>query len=283
MAKLLDTHQHLIYREHLTYAWSDNAPALSGQDFTVQDYQRLSEGHDVAGTIFMEVDVSEDLIGKETHLVADLAKDPANKILGIISSCRPEKDDGFEAWLDECADLPVVGFRRILHEIDDDLSKSEGFRANVRKIGARNKTFDMCFRADQLSIAAELSKACDDMTLVLDHCGVPNIAGGEFDSWKAGITAIAALPHVNCKVSGILAYCAEGNATREAIEPYVAHVIDSFGFDRLLFGSDWPVVNLRSDLPNWLTLFRQLIGDVSEVETNAICHLNAQRIYGVSL
>ena len=282
MTSLLDTHQHLIYRDRFNYLWSDSLPALAGRDFSIADYHRLTEGHDVVGSIFMEVDVGHDY-RDETRFVAGLADDPINRIFGIISSCRPEHDDGFEAWLDECATLPVVGFRRILHEVDDDLSRQEGFRRNVRMIGERGLIFDMVFRADQLPIAAELAQACDDMTLVLDHCGVPDIAGGEIDKWRADISALAALPHVSCKISGVLAYCAPGNATMDAIRPYVEHVMACFGTGRLVWGSDWPVVNLRSGLPVWIDMFRELTNGLSIDELDAVCHGNAERIYRVSL
>lgn len=281
MVHLIDTHQHLLYRDRLTYAWSDPLPALSGKDFTVADYQQLTAGHDVAASIFMEVDAGD--YHGETRFIAELTADPANRIAGIISSCRPESDDGFDAWLEECSNLPVVGYRRILHEVPDDVSRSETFRQNVRKMGQNGKVFDMVYRADQLGIAREFAAACDGTTLVLDHCGVPDIAGGEMDSWKRSIAGLAELPHVNAKLSGVLAYCAPGTASLETIRPYVDHVIDSFGPDRLVWGSDWPVVNLTSALPDWITIFRELISGLGSGEQTAICNGNARRIYGVTI
>ncbi len=281
MTELIDTHQHLIYRDRFSYDWSDGLPALAGKEFTIGDYQRLTVDCDVAGTIFMEVDAGHDY-RDETRFIAGLAQDPVNRLLGIISSCRPEHEDGFDTWLEECSDLPVLGFRRILHEIDDDLSRGDVFRKNIRKIGEQGLTFDMVFRADQLGIAAELARACDDMTLVLDHCGVPDIAGGDFGAWSKAISAVAAMPHVSCKISGVLAYCAAGNATIEAVRPYVDHVIECFGPQRLVWGSDWPVIDIRSGLPGWIGIFRELISDLSPDEARAICSGNAKRIYGVS-
>lgn len=281
MVHLIDTHQHLLYRDRLRYAWSESLPALAGQDFTVADYQQLTAGHDIAASIFMEVDAGD--YRDETRFIAELAADPANRLAGIISSCRPEIDEGFDAWLEECSNLPVVGYRRILHEVPDDVSRSETFRKNVRKMGRAGKVFDMVYRADQLAIARELATACDGMSLVLDHCGVPDIAGGEMDGWKKAVTDLAALPHVNAKLSGVLAYCTPGTASLETIRPYVDHVIDSFGPDRLVWGSDWPVVNLTSALPDWIVIFRQLIAGFSPDEQAAICNGNAQRIYGVTI
>ena len=214
MIELLDTHQHLLYRDSLTYAWADDLPALAERGFTVADYQALTADRAVAATIFMEVDADD--YRAETRFVSELARKPGNKIIGLISSCRPEADVGFDAWLEECSSLPVVGYRRILHEVPDEMSRAETFRQNVRKMGRQGKVFDMVFRADQLGIAHDLAANCDDMTLVLDHCGVPDIASGEMEPWKSNISRIAQLPHVTGKLSGVLAYCAEGRASHEA-------------------------------------------------------------------
>jgi len=275
--ELLDTHQHLLYRDKLTYAWADTLPRLAEREFTIADYQALTHDRAVKATIFMEVDAGD--YRAETRLISNLAGDPANEIVGIVSSCRPETNDDFEAWIEECSELPVIGYRRILHEVPDEMSTAETFRNNIRKIGKRGKVFDMVFRADQLGIAYDLAASCDSMMLVLDHCGVPDIAGGETNAWKAAISKIAQLPHVNGKISGILAYCAEGSANFDSVKPYFDHMVESFGPTRLVWGSDWPVVNLKSDLPNWIDVFRRLIADLSISEQTAISNGNAKRIY----
>ncbi len=280
MVKLLDTHQHLLYRSHFDYLWSDSLLPLSGRDFTLADYKALTAGHEILGSLFMEVDVG-DAYRDETRFVAGLCNDPDSGLLGIISSCRPEDSTGFDTWLEECNDLPVVGFRRILHEVSDDLSRSALFRENIRKIGARGHVFDMVFRADQLTVARELATACDDVTLVLDHCGVPDIANGDFEAWRSGITGLSNLANVHCKISGILAYCPRDAASLETVRPYIEHVIESFGSDRLVWGSDWPVVDLRASLPTWISVYEQAVLGLSVDEQAAIGYLNAQKIYGL--
>lgn len=281
MAKLLDTHQHLLYRNHLQYAWTADLPQLADQEFTVADYQALTEDKDIVATLFMEVDADD--YQTETRYISKLAADPANRIVGLVASCRPEDEAGFETWLDECADLPVVGFRRILHEVPNAVSQNALFRSNLKKIGARGKVFDMVYRADQLSIAYDCAAACDNTVFVLDHCGVPDIAGGEFDLWKAAISRLATLPHMNAKLSGVLAYCKPGDSNLDAVKPYIDHVMESFGPDRLVWGSDWPVVNLGAGLPDWIDIFRQLTNALSASEQEALSNRNAQRIYGVSI
>ncbi len=280
MTKLLDTHQHLLYRDRLSYAWADGLPALARQSFTLADYQRLTAGRGVAGTLFMEADAGD--YRAETRSISALMREAESGLLGIISSCRPESD-GFTGWLDECADLPVVGFRRILHEVSDDVSQGETFRANLRRLTQADLPFDLVYRADQLPLAVELAQACPDVQFVLDHCGVPDIAGGGFEPWAADLARIAQCANVVCKISGVLAYCAPEDANVEAIRPYVQHVIDSFTPARCLWGSDWPVVNLTADLPEWIAAFRTLTADLSDAERAAICHGTAERIYGVKL
>jgi predicted TIM-barrel fold metal-dependent hydrolase len=282
MIPLLDTHQHLVYPDRQRYAWMAGAPALDGRRFAVEDYKALTAGAGVAGTLFMEVDVED--FRDEAAMVAALATEEGSGILGTIAACRPETDEGFEAWLDEAAELGVVGFRRILHETTDDVSQSATFRANVRRIGARGLTFDMCFLARQLDIARDLAIACPDTRLVLDHCGVPDIAGGVWVPWHRGLVAMAELPNVVAKLSGVFAYVKEGEATLATVRPWVEAVIEAFGPDRCLWGSDWPVVNVRGgDLPTWLAAFRTILADYSADEQAAMAHATAERTYGLRL
>lgn len=281
MIPLLDTHQHLLYRDRLGYGWADGLPALAGQDFTLDNYAALTAGRGISGTLFMEADADD--YAREARVVAALAKAPDSGILGLIAACRPEDTAAFTAWLDEVADLPIVGLRRILHEVPDDVSQGAAFRANVARLGARDLTFDIVMRADQLPLAAALADACPNTRLVIDHCGVPDIAGGGLDPWRAHMRDLAERGNVVAKISGVMAYCSPGNATVEAIRPYVSHVIDCFGPERCLWGSDWPVVNKTAGLPEWIAAFRSLIAPLSEDEQRAICNGTAQRVYGVSL
>jgi predicted TIM-barrel fold metal-dependent hydrolase len=279
MIGLFDTHQHLVHPEIAGYGWTSGIPALAGRRFTLADYAALTAGLGIEGTLFMETAVDDGDIRTEARHVAALARDPASGIRGLIVSARPETDAGFAAWLDEARQLGAVGVRRILHVVDDGVSQSETFRANVRRIGAAGLTFDMCFLARQLPLARDLALACPDTTLVVDHCGVPDIAGGALDPWRAGMAALAELPNVFCKLSGLPAYCAPGQATEAAIAPYVAHALDCFGPARMLWGSDWPVVNLGNGLPDWIALTRRILAGLGEDEARAIAGETARRLY----
>ena len=279
--QLIDTHQHLIYRNEATYSWAKDIPALSESDFTVKDYQNLTKDFDIIGTLFMECAVDDPDYKNESNFINSLMKNSENGIKGLILSIRPENNNDFDQWLDESKSLGVVGYRRVLHVMPDELSQSDNFKDNVKKIGKAGKPYDLCYHAGQLKIAYELSKSCDEMNLVLNHCGVPSIASGEIDEWKKDISELSKLDHVTCKLSGLMAYCAPGTSSYETIKPYVDHVLNSFSPDRMVWGSDWPVVNLGKGLPEWLNVTKEIMSNLSEDESAKIANLNAKRIYKI--
>ena len=283
MISLLDTHQHLVYREKASYGWTKDIPPLAEGNFTLDDYKTLTEGLGIGGTLFMETGVDDPDYQQETRFVKSLAENADNGMIGLISSIRPESDEGFETWLEETIAMGVVGYRRILHVMPDDTSQSDIFRKNVRKIGVSGKTFDICFLPGQLPVACELAKACENTKLILNHCGVPDIAGNGLDPWRQDIKALAQIPNVICKLSGLMAYCAPGTSSLETIEPYVDHVLNCFGPNRMVWGSDWPVVNLAKGLPEWIAVTRKILGKLSADEASSIAYGTAQIVYKVKI
>ena len=283
MIPLLDTHQHLIYRGKAGYGWTKDIPALAEGDFTLDDYNKLTRSLGIGGTLFMEAGVDDADYQAETHFVHHLAKEPDTPILGIIASIRPESDEGFDAWLEESDTIGVIGYRRILHVVDDKLSQSDTFRHNVRKIGQGGKVFELCFLARQLPVALELAKSCDNTRLILNHCGVPDIAGNALDPWRENISALAKLPNTVCKLSGLMAYCAPGHASLDAIQPYVSHVLECFSPNRIVWGSDWPVVNLANGIEEWVNVTRAILETLSPEESVAIAYKTAEEVYSVKM
>lgn len=280
---LIDTHQHLILRDRIGYAWTGGVPALAG-DFTRQDYAGLVAGKGVAATIFMETGADDADHQDEARLVAGMVGTSVGGVamLGQIASIRPEREAGFDAWLEEAQGLGVVGFRRILHVVPDEVSLTGAFRANLRKIGRAGLPFDLNFLSRQLiPIAVPLLQACPDQAYVLDHCGVPDVAGGDWELWRNGVNAVAAFPNVVVKLSGITTYCAPGTASTALVQRYVDHLLQVFGPDRMLWGGDWPVVNLGAGLPGWIDMTRALLAGLSQDAQAAIAHGTARRVYGV--
>tara|TARA_B110000438_G_C15789914_1_gene640172 strand:+ start:320 stop:1171 length:852 start_codon:yes stop_codon:yes gene_type:complete len=283
MITLIDTHQHVIYREKLSYSWTKDVKTLVNSDFTIEKYKNLTKDLGIAGTIFMETAVDDKQYQEETKFVKNLLDNSDNKILGMISAIQPENNTGFESWLNESSEMGSVGYRRNLFDQPDSLSQTEIFRNNIRKIGNLGKTFDICFLPHQLKIALDLAESCDNTMMILDHCGIPNIANNEIDPWRNDIEALSKAPNVICKLSGLMAYCSPGKSSYEVIKPYVDHVLKCFGPYRMVWGGDWPVVDLGKGLPEWINVTRQILDQLTNEEATAIANGTAQSLYKVSL
>lgn len=283
MISLIDTHQHLVYRNEISYGWTKGIPPLAVDDFTIENYKSLTKDLCVVGTIFMETGVDDHDYQKETRYVKSLQDKSNSNIMGMISSIRPENDEEFDSWLNETLDMGVTGYRRILHDMPNETSQSETFRKNIRKIGDAGKPFDICFLSSQLKIAKELAIACDNTQVILNHCGIPTIANNELDPWREDMEALSKIPNVTCKLSGLMAYCAPGTSSYETIEPYVDHALKCYGPKRMLWGSDWPVVNLGKGLVEWIEVTRKILSKLSPDEAEDIANRTAQKIYKVNL
>ena len=275
--EILDTHQHLVLSDGFTYRWTNKIPALANRSFSYGDYIEASAGTGIASTLFMEADCDE--WQAETETVLAMVSDPKTMISGVIANARPEDEDRFDAWLDHVAGTDVVGLRRILHETTDDVSQTPVFRRNLKKLAARDLTFDINYLARQLPIAAELVNEVSDVQFILDHCGVPDIASGETDGWRDGIKTLAGFPNVACKISGITAYCAPGTATLDTLRPFVEHCIESFGWDRVVWGSDWPVCNINSSISDWVAITKEIVKNEDAAHQQKLFLGNARRLY----
>ena len=283
MMKLFDTHQHLIYRNIARYSWTEDISLLAKKNFTIDDYHKLTEGLGVGGTLFMETGVDDADYQNEAMYIKKISENKKNGVKGLIVSIRPEDDKSFDKWFDKTIEIGVSGYRRILHVMPNETSQNYIFRKNVKKIGKAGKPFDICYLSTQLDLAFDFAKNCDEMNLVLNHCGVPSIAAGEIDQWGKDMKKLSELPNVTCKLSGLMAYCAPGTSSQETIQPYVDHILECFGPNRIVWGSDWPVVNLGKGIKEWIMVTRSILSSLSYNEANAIANLNAQKIYDVGI
>ncbi|MDI1335837.1 MAG: amidohydrolase [Lacunisphaera sp.] len=278
MIPITDTHQHLIDPALGAYSWADGVPQLAGRKFDYSDYLAAIVGTGITQTVFMET--TPDNWRAETLHIYGLAAQPGSLIRGVISNCHPENED-FAAQLDRIANPTLVGLRRICHVEPDDFSRSPRFRENMRRLIRLGLTFDLCFFERQMTIALELVRAFPDGQFVLDHCGVPDIAAGQLDPWRGYLRDLAAQPNLACKISGLLAYCKPTAVKLESVRPYVEHSLACFGWDRVVWGSDWPLVTIQSTLRDWVAISREIVQNESESNQHKLFHENARRIYRI--
>jgi predicted TIM-barrel fold metal-dependent hydrolase len=272
---ILDTHLHLIYPDRFSYPWLEGAPAIN-RPFSAETYFAEATALGIVAALHMEVDVAESQAEAETAFMIGVHP----KVVGAIAAGRPERPD-FPAQLERLAAMPRVrGLRRVLHVVPDDLSQTDLFAENVRRLAAHDLTFDICVRADQLPIGTALARKCPDVQFVLDHCGVPDVAGEVLDPWRDDIARLAELPNVAAKLSGIVAYAGPDWTVAE-LRPFAEHVIDRFGWNRVMWGSDFPVCTTTASLARWVEATHELIAGASADEQAALLHRNAERIYRI--
>jgi predicted TIM-barrel fold metal-dependent hydrolase len=273
---IFDTHLHLIDRSRLRYPWLASLPPLD-RDWDFDSYCATAARLGITDVLHMEVDVAEADIDAETAWIAELMARTGSPLRGAISAARPESPD-FAALLDRLDRRVVKGIRRVLHVVPDEVSQTPIFRENVRRLGAAGLPFDICMLQRQLPLAADLVDACPGTTFILDHCGVPDISGGDFADWAARIADLAQRANLHVKLSGITAY-GPADWTAETLRPYVQHVIESFGPARVVWGSDSPVCTLQSSLPEWVAVTHLLLSGLTAEERAAILHGNARRLW----
>lgn len=279
--RLIDTHLHLIYRDSLAYAWLGSEPTLAARDWTYELYAAHAHPLGVTDCLHMEVDVAAADMDRETEFIRSLAGGPARRLRAAVANARPE-EAGFPAQIDRVrADPFVRGFRRILHVAPDDLSRTQIFRANIKRLADTGLTFDLCVRWDQLRIAAELVDACPGVAFVLDHCGGGSASRPDlFVAWKTALIELARRPGVVAKVSGVIGTVGNG-WTLDDLRPVVETTIEAFGWDRVVWGSDWPWSAQRASLTDWIEATHRLVEGVSETEREKLFYRNAARVYGI--
>ncbi|MGH6761018.1 MAG: amidohydrolase family protein [Phyllobacterium sp.] len=274
----IDTHLHLVDQAALNYPWLASAGDLN-RNFLYAEYAQQARRLGIGGALHMEVDVDPLQIETETAFVQGLAEQQGSLIRGAIAACRPESAD-FPAYLERQDVNPFVkGFRRVLHVVPDDLSESALFRENMKRLNDSRFSFDLCVLPHQITKAVALVDLAPDTQFILDHCGVPSIKDGLFEPWRENVAEIAKRPNVTAKISGVVAYADAESWTVDTIRPYVEHVVGSFGFGRLVWGSDWPVCTLGGGLATWVGATHALFAGSSITEREKLYSGNAKRIW----
>ena len=284
--QIIDTHQHLWDLEQFPYSWTAKSPVFN-RSFKLNDYYEATTGLNVVKSVHVEADIDEDFMLQETLHVLSLARGGDNPVSGVVAAARPEYDN-FREYIDQIAgSRHLKGVRRILHTEPDELSTTTTFVENVKSLEEYGLTFDICVLARQLPLAINLVKECPNVNFILDHCGNPNLRSNvgegagekEFEQWRERLQEIAGFPNVVCKISGVVVNTDLTDWDAETLRPAVEGVIACFGWDRVMFGSDWPVCTLAASFRQWAETLIALTNDYGEENQQKLFYENALRVY----
>jgi L-fuconolactonase len=271
---IVDAHHHLWDPGRRDYPWMSGATLDPiRRPYTVDDL-RAAAGPDVTATVLVQT-VSSVAETEEFLAVADASDGLIVGVVGWVDLTAP-------ADLERLRTVPgghlLVGIR---HQVEDEPDLEWLLRTEVqqglRAVGAAGLVYDVLVRAPQRAAAYTAAKQLPDVPFVVDHAGKPGIATGEWEAWAAWIANIAELPNVTCKLSGLITEAVWDSWSAEVVRPYAEHVLSSFGPDRVMFGSDWPVCELAGSYAEVLDLARTLLAGAPEAFGET-----ARRTYSIS-
>jgi L-fuconolactonase len=280
---IIDTHQHLWDLSRFSLPWLKGEPKLN-RSFLMKDYRQATEGLNVVKSVYMEVDVEPAEQAAEAEHVLELIRQASTPLVAAVIARRPGSE-GFATYLARFQDQRAIkGLRRVLHGADTPAGHclEQRFIDDIRLLGKKGLSFDLCMRPGELGDAAKLIDACPDTPFIVDHCGNPNVRAKDLSAWKADIGRIAERKNVVCKISGIVASAAPGPWTADDLAPIVNHVLSKFGPDRVVFGGDWPVCTLAANYREWVSALKAIVGNRPHAEQKKLFHDNAIRVYCLS-
>lgn len=273
---VIDAHQHFWRLERGDYAWLTPRLAPIYRDFLPADLAPMLRRHGIEGTILVQAAPT----AAETEFLLSLAA-MSPFVLGVVGWADFEAPDATDVIAGLAEQPLLVGLRPMIQDIgDDDWLLRSTLAPAFHALIEHGLVFDALVLPRHLARLAQVLERHGSFRVVVDHAGKPALRedARAFDSWRHDLEALAAFPHVCCKLSGLLTE-ATPNATAETLRPCVDHVIKTFGPDRVIWGSDWPVVNLAGGYDHWHAVTSQLLEGLSERTKNAILGDNARRLY----
>ena len=277
---IVDAHVHLWDPTHFAMPWLADDPTI-GVPFGPVEFREHTLGVPVEAYVYLEVDVAPHYALLEVEwAVARAAEDP--RLSAIVAHAPVEYGARCRAYLDALTAIsPLVkGVRRLIQgEPDPGFCLRPEFIHGVKLLPDYGLSFDLCITHTQLPSVIGLVRQCPEVDFVLDHIGKPDIAAHLLDPWREGIRDLAQFPNVSCKISGMVTEADHAHWTPDDLAPYVAHVLASFGEDRVLFGGDWPVALRASTYPRWVETLAALTADLPDTAKHKLWADNTRRFY----
>ena len=273
-AMRIDAHQHFWSLARGDYGWLTPALGVIHRDFGPADLEPLLTQHQIERTILVQAAPTE----AETKFLLEIAaKTPF--VAGVVGWADFDAPDIAERIAAAAANPLLVGLRPMVQDIADDgwLARPELAPA-FAAMADHHLVFDALLKPRHIAPMLAVLERHPDLPCVIDHGAKPDLAGGDLSAWREGMAALAAYPQLFCKLSGLVTEAQE-DWTIATLHPAVDHLLAVFGPQRLIFGSDWPVVTLRASYARWYAVATALVAGLTEAERAAVLGGNAEKLY----
>jgi L-fuconolactonase len=273
----IDSHVHFWDQSSMPYSWLHEVPTIASAH--TPETLTGEAGEDQPDKIVF-VECGAPWLEEVKWVEALATKE--RRIAAIVAHVRMNAGAQTSADISKLRQHPLVRSVRqnFEHEALDFCIRPE-FIAGINQLPPASLSFDLCCKHPQLPSVIELVRRCPGVSFILDHAGKPGIRAGLLDPWREHIRILATLPNVVCKFSGLVTEADHRTWTAADLRPYVAHLLETFGPARLLFGGDWPVAKLASGYVRWLTTAQDLVSHLSASQQAAIFRDNAARVYRI--
>nr|WP_221468737.1 amidohydrolase family protein [Cohnella thailandensis] len=272
----IDAHQHYWRIDRGDYGWITPEIPVLYRDFLPPDLLPHLKEHRLDGSILVQAAPTPE----ETIFILTLAE-RHESIKGVVGFLDLEDARHSEHYERYAKHPKFVGFRLMIQDMPDaGVILSPSYIEALQAYAAKGVPVDLLLKSDQLAEAVELAKRVPGLRGVIDHIAKPRIAEGRMEPWAEQIKELASYPNLYCKLSGMVTEADRSGWTSEQFVPYVRHVLECFGPDRVLFGSDWPVCLLAASYGEVVDVLERALPDSwGDAEKAKLFGGNAQAFY----
>jgi len=276
---MIDAHHHFWKYKPEEYGWIDDTMSVLKQDYLPEDLELELHKTNTSGTVVVQARQSID----ETRWLLDMA-DKHSFIKGVVG-WLDLRSPVLEQQLKELASHPkLVGLRHVIHdEPDDDFMLGLDFMKGIAQLEAYELSYDLLLFPRHLARAVKLVRTFPNQRFVLDHLGKPDIKGGKMESWKNDIATLAGYPNVWCKLSGMVTEADHKQWHYKDLLPYMEVVLNAFGPDWIMLGSDWPVCRLAGEYSAVMSVVMKFIEPLNKADKEKLLYQNAVDCYQLKI
>jgi L-fuconolactonase len=275
MSQKIDAHQHFWNPRRGDYGWLGPEQGALFRNFGPQDLRPLLDAAGIQGTVLVQAAPTV----AETEYMLGIA-DATDFVLGVVGWFDFENPASLVDFERLARHPRLKGFRPMIQDIADPAwMLGPGLDWAFKALIAHDLAFDALVRPQHLDSLLRLLARYPDLRAVIDHGAKPHIRDGSFDAWSIAMARIAAQTGALCKLSGLVTEADHRTWNAGDLRPYVEHLLATFGPERLIFGSDWPVCTLAADYGRWVDTAQELTEGCSAGERMAIFGGNAAAFY----
>jgi L-fuconolactonase len=272
----IDAHQHFWKYDPLRHAWINNEMSTIRRDFLPEHLAPILKNNHVAGCVAVQADQSS----AETEFLLELAREH-DFIKGVVGWIDLKAHDVDEQLKYYAAFEKLKGFRHVVQGEPSGFLKDPDFIHGVRRLADFDYTYDLLIYHHQLPEALEFLPEVHHVRIVIDHLAKPSIKTGEKTQWELNMAAMATFNNVHCKLSGMVTEANWTSWTKETFFPYLDELFETFGPERLMYGSDWPVCLVAAAYEKQLEIILDYVDRLTPNEKKLVMGENAIRFYNL--